>query len=448
MMRLLAVLILVYGQTEARAAERFQDCDFCPQMVVVRADSYQMGTPLGAYEVDAASGEGPPIRITIGRAFALSRAEVTVAQFQRFTAATGHRRNERCAPASPPSAGHPVSCVNFADALAYSQWLASETGQSYRLPSESEWEFAARAGTPWPRPWGANNSFEGVSISLTCDHANVYDIAAQAIYPRSWPYARCDDGFAAIAPVASFPANDYGLHDMVGNVREWTADCFTASYWGRPPDERAWTWGGGCEQRVVRGGGWLSRPTDARPARRHGVPATARNPDLGFRVARELSDAESPAPKATLRRITLFTADVEAAKAFWSQGFGYRVSAEDPNFGNAGQLQRLGLPPDARLHFVMLAPANPAEPLIGLLGTRGGEFQAPPRVNDRPWAGQALVVLKVADLELTLAKLADLGVPLPNEVEPLDGPTGIRGYGTTVITPDGTSVIVQQLNDP
>lgn len=277
-----------------QADQLMQDCDTCPEMVVVNAGSYQMGTPVGAYEVNVESGEGPPIQITIRHAFALSRTEVTVAQFNQFLTDTGYRYTAQCGAASQNDR-HPIACVNFSDAVAYSQWLARKTVQGYRLPSESEWEFAARAGTTWPRPWGANNSFEGVSISLSCDNANVYDITSQTQYPQAWPYARCDDGFAAVAPVASFPASEYGLHDMVGNVREWTADCFTASYWGRPPDERAWTWAGGCERRVVRGGGWLSRPKDARPARRLGLDAGARAQDLGFRVARTLNNEESPA---------------------------------------------------------------------------------------------------------------------------------------------------------
>jgi formylglycine-generating enzyme required for sulfatase activity len=341
-------------------------------MVVIQAGSFEMGTPAGAYEVDEASGEGPPIPIDLRRSFALGRTEVTRAQFADFTAATGHELTSDCQPTEATSPDHPMSCVKFEDAAAYIQWLATETKQPYRLPSESEWEYAARAGTTWPRPWGANNSFEGVSISLSCDHANVYDTSAQAQHSLPWPYARCNDQFPEVAPVGSFPANAYRLHDMIGNLREWTADCFTASYWGRPADERPWTWSGGCEQRVVRGGGWRSRPTDARPARRQGENVTTAANDLGFRVARDLSDEETPPPPSSLGRIVLFTEDVEQAKRFWTERFGYELAFEDTEFVDQDIGHGSGIPNGTTVHFVILRPADPDEPLIGLIGTPEG----------------------------------------------------------------------------
>jgi formylglycine-generating enzyme required for sulfatase activity len=309
-MRRLTALLLCWAAAPLAAqapGETFSDCDVCPEMVVLPSGSFEMGTPLGAYEVHEESGEGPPIQVTIRRPFALGKTEVTIGQFQAFVDATGYEVPSGCTvwdkgwirdaqaswrrPGQPrrPKATHPVSCVNFADALAYAAWLAEVTDRPYRLPSESEWEFAARAGTTWPRPWGANNSFEGVSISLTCEHANVYDVDSQKAFILPWPYARCRDGYADVAPVASFQANAYGVHDMIGNVWEFTADCFTASYWGRPPDERAWVWEGGCERRVIRGGAWISRPANARPARREDAAAETRGNDLGFRVARDLN---------------------------------------------------------------------------------------------------------------------------------------------------------------
>lgn len=302
-----ALYLAAIAAAAQTAGETFSDCDDCPQMVVISTGSFEMGTPLGAYEVHEESGEGPPINVTIRRAFALGKTEVTIGQFKAFTKATGYEPETGCTswdegwtpdpegswqkPGQPrrPRDKHPVSCVSFADASAYVSWLAEATEKPYRLPSESEWEFAARAGTTWPRPWGANNSFEGVSISLTCEHGNVYDVDSQKVFTLPWPYARCRDGFADVAPVASFQASAYGLHDMIGNMWEWTADCFTASYWGRPPDERAWVWEGGCERRVIRGGSWISRPANSRPARREDAPAEGRGNDLGFRVARDLN---------------------------------------------------------------------------------------------------------------------------------------------------------------
>lgn len=284
-----------------------QDCDDCPRVVVIPADKFTMGTPVGAYEVNEESGEGPPIRIAIAHSYAIGETEVTIGQFEAFVDATGYDAGTGCdvirdggyedpdaswrKPVQPKRAkdNHPVSCIDFAASVAYADWLTEVTGHRYRLPSESEWEFAARAGSAAPRPWGANNSFEGVSISLTCEHANAYDVESQKDYTFAWPYARCSDGFADVAPVASFAKSDYGLYDMMGNLWERVQDCYTASYWGRPRDEKAWEWVGGCERRVVRGGGWYSRPTNVRPARRASGSVEGRGNDLGFRVVRELN---------------------------------------------------------------------------------------------------------------------------------------------------------------
>ena len=159
---------------------------------------------------------------------------------------------------------------------------------------------------------------------------------------------------------------------MIGNVHEWTNDCFTASYWGRPPDERAWIWSGGCEQRVIRGGSWMSRPTDARPARRQGRLANAAADDLGFRVARHLSDDELPAVDDQRNRIVLFTEDVEQTKQFWIERFGYTVTFEDREFKDEAPGVGSGTTADKPVHFVILAPPSGDEPIVGLIGSDGG----------------------------------------------------------------------------
>ena len=302
----LVALITAASASAQEPGTVIQDCDDCPRVVVIPAGGFVMGTPVGAYEVNEESGEGPPIRISIRSAFAIGETEVTIGQFRAFVDATGYDAGSGCnvindsntedldaswqKPVQPrrPKDNHPVSCIDFAASVAYADWLSDITGQTYRLPSESEWEYAARAGTTAPRPWGANNSFEGVSISLTCEHANAYDGESQKDYTLPWPYARCNDGYADVAPVASFAASAYGLYDMMGNLWERVQDCYTTSYWGRPPDESAWVWNGGCERRVVRGGGWYSRPTNVRPARRASGSPDGRGNDLGFRVVREL----------------------------------------------------------------------------------------------------------------------------------------------------------------
>ncbi len=266
-----------------------ESCADCPDLVEIGPGSFELGTPADAHEHSLATGETPPLRVTIRRRFALGRFEVTQAQFARFVADSGHRPTHACSldPARPPAA--PVVCVSRRDAEAYLDWLRQRTGLAFRLPSESEWEYATRAGSSGARFWSARDSHEGVSISRACDFANVYDVAARGL-ALPVPHARCTDHYAALAPVGSFAPNPWGLHDVIGNARELVGDCYTASYKGRPPDERAWTWPD-CPMQVVRGGSFLSRPLAARSAARDHVgtdaaPAALR--DVGFRVALDL----------------------------------------------------------------------------------------------------------------------------------------------------------------
>lgn len=270
-----------------------RDCPQCPELIVVPAGAFAMGTSTDAYEHDVASGETPPFNVRIRRPFALGRFELTNAEFAAFRRASGYAPALACAAdaAAPPAA--PVRCIGPRDAREYLAWLSGVTGQRYRLPSESEWEYATRAGTSGARSWSARHSHEGVSISTTCDHGNVYDVAARAL-ALGVPHARCTDGYAdGPAPVGSFQPNPLGFHDVIGNVRERLADCFTNAYKGRPPDERAWVWDE-CRYHAVRGGSWRSRPLVARSAARDYVAdeadATALQ-DVGFRVAR---DVEGP----------------------------------------------------------------------------------------------------------------------------------------------------------
>lgn len=294
----------------ASTAKVIRDCPTCPEIVVVPAGKFMMGTAGGAEELDEDTGEFPPIAVTIERAFGLGKTEVTTAQYGEFVRNSGYKPEPGCrlwddrwlvdaksdwrgaGKLRTPKPDAPAVCVSWADAKAYAAWLSTKTGKTYRLPSESEWEYAVRGGTTSPRYFGMN-SFEGVSISLACDNANVYDVTSQATYPFPYPYARCKDNFADLAPVGSFKPNPFGLHDMIGNVSEWVEDCYTASYWGRPLDQRAWVWAGGCEARGLRGGAWTSRPADARSAKRHHVPAETKATYIGFRVARDVTDGEA-----------------------------------------------------------------------------------------------------------------------------------------------------------
>jgi formylglycine-generating enzyme required for sulfatase activity len=172
---------------------------------------------------------------------------------------------------------HPAVCVSWQDAKAYVAWLAMKTGKPYRLLSESEWEYAARAGTRTSRYWGDDPD-------LACEYANVHDADTQARHRFPWEAHACRDGHVETAPVGKFKANAFGLHDMLGNAWEWVEDCQSVNYIGAPADGSARVTDD-CPRRVYRGGGW-SGPASVRAATRNSNPAGYRSQLLGFRVAR------------------------------------------------------------------------------------------------------------------------------------------------------------------
>ncbi len=304
---MLAILLGVVApghaaETARAAAETFRDCPACPEMVPVPAGTFVMGTAVAG---DFASpGEADTTVIRIAQPFALGRFEVTRLEFAAFMSDSGHEVRPGCTtwsdaqgrfsddprrswldPGRPVEAleTHPVNCVSWTDAQAYVRWLAQKTRRPYRLPSEAEWEYAARAGSTALRPWGD-------APEAACAHANTYDLNARSQYRLGRAHAGCADGRADLAPVGQFEANAFGLYDMIGNVWEWTEDCATDSYVGRPTDGRAWTWLGGCTRRVQRGGSWVSPPSAARAAARHSGEAAERAATGGFRVALDLEE--------------------------------------------------------------------------------------------------------------------------------------------------------------
>jgi len=230
------------------------------------------------------------------RAFALGRFEVTRAEFTAFVRESAHQAGTSCVgrgddgkwieqpgrtwrePGFPQSERDPVVCVSWNDAKAYVAWLSSKTGKSYRLPSEAEWEYAARAGTTTARPWG-----QGVQDA--CAHANVADQSAKELFAEL-PIHGCRDGHAFTSPVASYRANAFGVHDMIGNVEEWVEDCWNYGYEGAPSDGGAWTSGVFCNRRIQRGGAWHDGPARARSGHRWWNLAGGRDVGTGFRVAR------------------------------------------------------------------------------------------------------------------------------------------------------------------
>ena len=281
------ILMLAVLAVSGTAAVQQQDCPDCPEVVKVPLGGFLMGSSRDDYENDVVSGETPALPVNIRRDFWIGRFEVTRAQWSAFRAAVpGSDANAACVPSSHAPAA-PVTCIAHGAVTDYLAWLSDRTGHHYRLPSEAEWEYAARAGSRGARFWSNRDSHEGVSISRACDFGNVYDVSGRD-GARSDPHARCADGYAGLAPAGSFLPNDFGLYDTMGNARERVADCFTRSYKGRPQDERPWSWAD-CRYQVVRGGSYLTRPVGVRSAARDYVDDSAPSaaPDLGFRVVRD-----------------------------------------------------------------------------------------------------------------------------------------------------------------
>jgi formylglycine-generating enzyme required for sulfatase activity len=325
--RLAAAQREVQQQHEARARERqqareqvaaaqaaaarvagtvFRDCAECPEMVVVPAGSFRMGSPEN--EAGRAEDEGPIRDVRITTAFALGRHEVTRREFGLFVAATGYLtdaernvglkgcsvlesderrwldgRNWR-APGFAQDDDHPVVCVSWNDAQAYLRWLNGQvSGRAYRLPSEAEWEYAARAGMGSLRyPWG-----DDLQVRDLCQWANGADKTARpaGVEAAVGIVADCEDGHAFTAPPDALKPNAFGLSHMHGNVWEWNEDAWHDNLAGAPGDGSAWLSGGSGSSRVIRGGSWLEVPHALRSSTRDRYSQIFRSHDLGFRVA-------------------------------------------------------------------------------------------------------------------------------------------------------------------
>ena len=246
--------------------DQFQECTRCPVMTVVPAGSFTMGSV--NTETAADSDEFPQHPVTIAEPFAVSKFEVTFDNWDTCYELGGCRIR-------PDDYGwgrgdRPVVGVDWDDAQQYVAWLSKQTGKTYRLLSEAEWEYAARAGTTTAYSWGDEVKPNGAAM------ANCYDCGSQ------W-----DD--KETAPVGSFAPNAFGLNDMLGNVWEWVEDCYHDSYDGAPNDGSAWT-AGDCKERVSRGGSWGDFPKVLlRTAFRLRTPPVNRYEGLGFRVGRTVA---------------------------------------------------------------------------------------------------------------------------------------------------------------
>ena len=243
-----------------RPGDTFRDCAECPEMVVIPAGRFRMGDLKGG-----SSGAVKPVHaVNIGYKFAVGKFEVTFSEWDICVSAGGC--GLRPGDEGWGRGNRPVIKVNWDDAKAYVKWLSRRTGKRYRLLSEAEWEYMARAGSTTNYPWG-NSVGNG---RANCDGCG----------------SRWDD--KQTAPAGSFKANAFGVHDTVGNVWEWTEDCGHNSYSGAPANGKAWTTGGDCGRRVLRGGSWYSFPEDVRSANRNGYVSDIRYSNFGFRVSRDL----------------------------------------------------------------------------------------------------------------------------------------------------------------
>ena len=286
----------------AGRTEWFKDCAECPEMVVVPAGSFLMGSPQS--EVGRHENEGPQHLATITKPFAVGRFEVTRGHFTDFVKSTGHTPASGCwmeadgkwkvrkdrsfrNPGFEQDGSHPTVCVNWRDAVAYAAWISEKTKRSYRLLSEVEWEYVARGKTSSPYWWGKNATHRLANYGEeTCCGGAI----------------RGEDKWLYTAPVGKFPPNPFGLFDVHGNVWEWVQDCWVDNVRRRIAAANE---AGDCRSRVARGGSWESHPPNLRSANRSWAPIWKGNIYRGFRVARTLDlpplRATATPPSATHR---------------------------------------------------------------------------------------------------------------------------------------------------
>jgi formylglycine-generating enzyme required for sulfatase activity len=249
-----------------KPGDTFKECGddmSCPEMVVLPAGDFTMGSPRSERGHD--SSEEPQHKVSLSGPFAVSRFELTFEQWDTCVAYGD------CAPGISDSGygrgRQPVINVSWDDAQHYVAWLSSMTGKHYRLLSEAEWEYAAHAGSITAYSWG-DKIGEG---NANCDGCG-----------SKWDNRQP-------APVGSFLPNSFGLYDMHGNVWEWVEDCLHNDYRGAPDDGSAWTVGGNCNRRAVRGGSWTVEPRSLRSAVHLWDPSSSRFPRLGIRIGRTLT---------------------------------------------------------------------------------------------------------------------------------------------------------------
>ena len=275
--------------------QSFRDCQtYCPEMVILPPGKFTIGSPMN--EVGRGTDEDPQEVVTIAYTLAVGKYPVTRAEFAAFVEDTGWQlgpcehwggksfvveKGIYWSNAFEQTNQHPVVCVNWDDSQAYVQWLSRKTGKHYRLLSEAEWEYAARAGTTTAWYWGNSEAEQ-------CRYANGADLSAKAQGASTAGAVNCDDKYPHTSPVGSFQPNKFGLYDMAGNVGEWVEDCYHDNYRDAPREGRAVE---SCipkfhDARVMRGGAWNAIPAWLRSASRDVEVPSTRADTFGFRVAR------------------------------------------------------------------------------------------------------------------------------------------------------------------
>jgi len=266
------------------------------KFVRIPGGSFQMGNP--EYMKVGDRDEGPVHEVCVDE-FYMGRYEVTVGEFSRFSEATGYRNEgtprdlcymvtgDRWLRTKQKNWRHhnynqeenePAVCLSWEDAQAFAEWLSShEGGQIYRLPSEAEWEYAARAGSDTSRFWGDDPN-------EACNYANVHDQTSRLENKFTWTEHNCDDGYARTAPVGSYQPNAFGLYDMLGNVWEWCQDRYSRGYYSRIDGNNQSGSSSPIRQRVTRGGSWANEPTYVRSTLRSRILPHIRFDYVGFRL--------------------------------------------------------------------------------------------------------------------------------------------------------------------
>lgn len=282
--------------------QTFRDCADCPEMVVIPAGRFVMGsstaeTTRERIKEEYLRWEKPQHDVTIRRNFAMGKYSLTRGEWTQYLRESGRTIPKGCTwyngtenqfdnnrswsePGFAQTDRHPVVCVSGSDAREFAQWLSMKTGKYYRLPTEAEWEYAARAGSATARYWGEEDAAQ-------CDFANGADTLASGKYTFITWGVSCRDGFAETSPVGSFRANGFGLYDTLGNVWQWAEDCWNEDFAGAPTDGSAWK-SGDCGKLAIRGASWRNNPGSLRAANRSWATNNFRGDYIGLRVVRDL----------------------------------------------------------------------------------------------------------------------------------------------------------------